>query len=495
MICFLVCRPHGYTVGSLQRDAKAPKIELIAYDAVIRERHLPRATFVFTDLDRLGAPELVSAGRLYRRLAANGCQVLNDPTRVLTRVPLLRRLYENGINPFNVYYIDEADKVEKFPVFVRVADDHGGPLTNLISDRETLGCALEALVEIGYPPATLVIVEYAAEPTRSGIFRKLSVLRVADRYLPHVCVHDVNWIIKAGRSGVATRELYDEELEILRTNPFAEPMKTAFEIAGIDYGRVDFSFVDGRPCIYEINTNPTIGGPSPHPFPQRVESMKLWWESLLSALHAIDTPEETPSRVDVSSDHFSTLSQALEKYPLIKRGFLDLSSALSRRGDGELAVKYSKRALAESPGEAKVALRVSSLMERHGRLEEAIDVARQGVVLDPHNLELILMIAKLLAKAKRGNEALEVINGAVRSRPKDARSYLGLSDVQRRLGNLGAALKALDAAIELVSKSSGSVAAKQLKELRGQKRALQARVMRQYFRAVRARLVRILRGK
>jgi tetratricopeptide (TPR) repeat protein len=228
------------------------------------------------------------------------------------------------------------------------------------------------LIEIGYPRSALIIVEYAAEPVRPGIFRKLSVFRVADRYLPHVCVHDSNWIIKAGRSGAAPSELYDEELEILRTNPFAERMKPIFEIAEIDFGRVDFSFVGEQLCIYEINTNPTLARPHGHAFPQRTESMRLGWEGLLSALHAIDHPAESGSRVDVGVDDATTLRKALDIYPFVKDGSLHLSEAYARRGDSEKAIKYAESALAQAPDDIRVTLRVSSLLADNDKLGEAI---------------------------------------------------------------------------------------------------------------------------
>ena len=31
-----------------------------------------------------------------------------------------------------------------------------------------------------------------------------------------------------------------------------------FQIAGIDYGRIDYSMLDGEPQVWEINTNPTV---------------------------------------------------------------------------------------------------------------------------------------------------------------------------------------------------------------------------------------------
>jgi tetratricopeptide (TPR) repeat protein len=324
-------------------------------------------------------------------------------------------------------------------------------------------------------------VEYAAEPIRPGIFRKLSVFRVADRYLPHVCVHDVGWIIKAGRMGVATTELYDEELEILRSNRYADCMKRVFELAQIDFGRVDFSFVDGQACIYEINTNPTIASPYPHPIPQRVESMEIWWKGLLAALHAINGPDER-SLVDVRADDAATLLKALDMYPAIKDGFLHLSEAHSRSGNREAAVQCARSALAVAPHDSKVLLGVSRLMAKNDGLQEAIDLAQRGVELDANNVELLLQSARLLIGAKRGTEALAAVNHAISVRPKDVRCYRALIEVQRLIGDLRAALETTTIVAKLISANSGPAVAKQLKELGSQRRALQVEAMQKRVR-------------
>ena len=485
MICFLVCRGYEFTVSPLQRDQNAPEIKVISYSKALHASVLPKATYIFVDIDRLSNPELVSAGRLFRRLAAAGCRVLNDPGRVRTRFPLLRSLYRQGLNGFNVFSLDEVSKPKRFPVFIRVSDDHAGPLTDLIGDQQTLQRAIEALTGIGYPRSTLIIVEYAAKPIRPGIFRKLSVFRVADRYLPHVCVHDSNWVIKAGRSGGAPSELYDEELDILRTNPFAERMKPVFETGEIDFGRVDFSFVDDQLCIYEINTNPTLARPAQHAFPQRMESMKLWWQALLLALHAIDDPAKEGSNVDVSVDDASTLRHALDIYPFVKDGFLRACEAHSRRGESEAAIRYAECALAQAPDDARVMLRVSKLLADNNLLKEAIDIVSRNNEGHQQDFDLLVHKARLLARAKRGTDAVEAVSRAIRLRPKDVRSYRALSEVRWTLGDSKAALMATKEAIKLLGSKNDPGTAKQLAELQAQQRTLQNEVVRQRFSRIR----------
>jgi len=58
----------------------------------------------------------------------------------------------------------------------------------------------------------------------------------------------------------------------------------------VDYGRVDYGLVDGRPQIYEINSNPDLKlRPEPGPAARRNESNDLFRANYLEALKAIDT--------------------------------------------------------------------------------------------------------------------------------------------------------------------------------------------------------------
>src|SRR5439155_8210294 len=107
--------------------------------------------------------------------------------------------------------------------------------------------------------------------------------RVGDVIVPEISVHDNVWLAKYGQLGIAGEDLYRDELKLLQTNPFAEHLKKAFEIAGIEYGRADFGIYKGRDQIYEINTNPMINEPIPHPSDARRESTRICWENYLSA--------------------------------------------------------------------------------------------------------------------------------------------------------------------------------------------------------------------
>ena len=201
MISIIVARGFEFTLERLLSDPSAPHVSPLFYDETLQKRALAKATYIFTDLDRLSVRELIAAARLYRRLQESGCRVLNDPATVRKRFALLRGLYLAGFNPINIYLADEGWSKVKFPVFIRVADAHDGPLTDLIHDQAELETALEAAVVAGIPRSTIVIVEYAAEPIRPGIYRKSSIHRVGERLITTINWHARDWRVKGDEYG------------------------------------------------------------------------------------------------------------------------------------------------------------------------------------------------------------------------------------------------------------------------------------------------------
>jgi hypothetical protein len=280
-------RGHDGTHSKVVKDPAAPPIELLDYDRLFASRTLPRAAYVFTDLDRLAPWDLELAAAVYRDLAAAGVPVLNDPARAKTRFALLRALHQAGVNQFNAYRLDEGLRPARYPVFLRRAAGHGHPSSGLLEDWDAVQREIASALSAGVPESSLLLIEYAAEPVSPGVFRKLALSRIGSRYLPQVCVHDRNWLVKYGKLGIATPELYDDERRILRENPFAEPVRRAFEIAGIEYGRADFGLVGGRVQIYEINTNPTLKPGLPHPSAQRAENLRTVWTQHIAAFREL----------------------------------------------------------------------------------------------------------------------------------------------------------------------------------------------------------------
>lgn len=291
MITIITTARHGYTHASL-RSESAVSTRVISYSELAQlANDPPRSTYVFTDVDRMTPVAAASAAARYRSMKDRGIKVLNDPARMLSRFGLLRALNRAGINDFDAYRAEDLEKPRRWPVFLRLEGDHVRPISDLLYNQADLEAALEDVVAKGAPRSAILIIEYAAEQLGEGLFRKLSVFRVGDRLLGYTCVHDDQWIVKYGKNAIARPEHYDQEYEFVEKGTFAEVMRPVFDIAGVEYGRVDFGLVGGRPQIYEINSNPHIElVPKASPVERRNRSNALFRTNLLEALAEIDTP-------------------------------------------------------------------------------------------------------------------------------------------------------------------------------------------------------------
>lgn len=298
MVCFIVTRGHGYTLSPLAKMAERPVIRVMTYDSLMRSRWLRRASYVFTDIDRLSHGDLEHASVLYLEMKRGGLVVWNNPATVKIRYPLLRALHTAGLNDFNVYRIDDLNSAVRYPVFLRNTYGHTGPLTDLLHKPEDLNRSIDAAIASGVPEQNLIVIEYAAEPVREGVFRKHAAYRLGGEIIPHVSAHDTAWMIKAGQIGCADESFYVEEQEHVKTNPYSATLQRAFEIANVEYGRVDYGIAKGRVQVYEINSNPTITPPKPHPSPARGVTRALAWENFLKGLNTLDSPKGLPVRID-----------------------------------------------------------------------------------------------------------------------------------------------------------------------------------------------------
>lgn len=292
MIRFITTERHGYTFATLRDGPDVPPHEVANYRQLMSRKAFPPGTYIFTDIDRLSPEELLFACRLAQYMGSEpgAYTVLNHPARVRTRYPLLRALHASGRNPFNVYRVQESDRPARYPVFLRIEHGHAPPLSGLLDDAAALEAAIAGARAEGFPESELLIVEYAAEPCAEGLFRRHAAYRVGERLFHANTVHEGHWYVKEGTQGIAGAALYEEERRLIEDNPHRAFLREVFELAAIDYGRVDFGIVDGRPVVYEINTNPRIGpSRAEHPSPIRQGSIERVWRNYVDALRAIDT--------------------------------------------------------------------------------------------------------------------------------------------------------------------------------------------------------------
>jgi hypothetical protein len=261
MIYFVTTHNHRYTTARVERKLGRSAVRRTTYDRLFGQRSFAPGTYVFTDMERMEDWELGLAAELYRQLATAGpgFRVVNDPARVKCRYALLRTLREAGINDFDAYRADEARKPGRFPVFLREHAHHAMPLTDLIDSQEMLDATLEDVTRLGIPLGSVLIIEYAAEPVRENWFRKYAAIRAGRAIVALHVIHDSTWLVKYGHKGAMEQEDRLLEAAYIYDNPHASEIRRIFELANIEYGRIDYGLVGGRIQVYEVNTNPLIG--------------------------------------------------------------------------------------------------------------------------------------------------------------------------------------------------------------------------------------------
>ncbi|MCC7276137.1 MAG: hypothetical protein IT561_25950 [Alphaproteobacteria bacterium] len=303
MILFVTTAAHRYTLRSLVGGtfgAEVPECDAVSYEQLFAATTLPTATYVFTDFDRLFPWEVMIAAEMYRRLRDRAMRCLNDPARVMGRFELLRALHDRGYNPFDAYRADERPRPRRFPVFLRGENDHVAPRPALLRDQPELERALERRRAAGIPLHGLLVVEFAGEPIAPGVWRKFGTFRTGEAMsVSHAVVTD-RWVVKGvAPAGLLTAAMLREELAVVTTNVHAARLRTAFEIAGIEWGRADHATFAGREIVYEINTNPTMRPFVPVGSPERDEALLRSRRRMAGHLHAIDTPPGPAIALDV----------------------------------------------------------------------------------------------------------------------------------------------------------------------------------------------------
>ena len=241
----------------------APLVRLHFYEDLPEATSLPRGTWLFSDIDELKPALLDLATTLRDALVEAGLPVLNDPRAVLRRGDLLRTLHRRGMNRFRALEPDEDLSDLRFPVFLRRAADHNGPLTPLLHGRAEVDRWITRFRAFGTSRSELLVVEFLNTADAAGLFRKYAAFIVRGHVIARSLNRSRSWIVKHGTTEFDL-DYQREELAFIETNPDREAVAEIARIARIDYGRIDYAVVDGEVQTWEINLCPTIGrGASP----------------------------------------------------------------------------------------------------------------------------------------------------------------------------------------------------------------------------------------
>lgn len=257
MIHYLVRESHAHTMrGFLKHWASELRahVEVLPYERVFGSRALPAGVHVFADIERLRPSEKRLAADLADRVVAAGSRVLNHPRDVLTRRALHEALHTVGVNPFRSHRRLDPRRM-RFPVFLRTEREHDGALSGLLHDPRELAAALLRLAK--HPLALragLLAVEFEETRDAAGLYRKYSVQRIGDRFLPRHVLVSRHWMLKV--ADLVDRDTVADEIRYLDEVPEMAQIREIFALARIEYGRIDYARKDGRIVVWEINTNP-----------------------------------------------------------------------------------------------------------------------------------------------------------------------------------------------------------------------------------------------
>jgi hypothetical protein len=266
MITFVLTRDHQYTVREAlerQRHELHGKVIILSYGNFLAMRQLPVSSYVFLDLERLDDDVRLAAQRRLEALYEAGAarKVLNPPGRYPGRLGVMRVLSDKGFNDFRVMPANERAPDLRFPVFLRRLDNHEGPMTNLIHTDADLDAALRSASEAGVPASRLAVTEYVDARDADGYHEVRAQFRVGAAFFPAGYDVSTHWVNK-GLPGDPNLVQAAEKQEAFLHDREHDPMlRAAFEAVDIDYGRADYALVNGKPQIFEINTNPMVETP------------------------------------------------------------------------------------------------------------------------------------------------------------------------------------------------------------------------------------------
>ena len=177
MITFVATAAHQYSVRDVLESRDHPlhgRLVILSYDELLAFRRLPRSAYIFADLERLDAEETRRvADRIEAlRQACPECRMLNLPDRIGSRLDIMRRLHEAGINDFRMLPITTPPETFRYPVFLRRLDDHEGPVSDLLDTPAALQAAIAALDPDDRQGGRLAITEYVDARNETGPARE-----------------------------------------------------------------------------------------------------------------------------------------------------------------------------------------------------------------------------------------------------------------------------------------------------------------------------------
>lgn len=275
----------------------APIFQTGLYHQLADASELPVGTYIFSDLEMASPLQREILGQLWRQLEAHrGSRLLNHPLKAMGRYDLLKALHADGTNDYRAFHIDEIPSDLRFPAFIRVESDHQGSRTPLVQDWPALDQWLVKAVLGGVDQHRLLVTEFSETKGKDRLYRKYGAFKVGDRVIPRLIHFGSEWMVKS--PDLVFAEGVEEEREFMENNPYEAEIRRIFELAAIDYGRMDFAVRDGKLVVWEINTNPIITHPPEKYKPAHMPAQQRFAAQMIDALKAINLPASS-ARVPV----------------------------------------------------------------------------------------------------------------------------------------------------------------------------------------------------
>ena len=304
MIVFLVHAGHAYTVKnfllSSWSEGVRDHILVLPYDKFNDLNGCPVSCLIFTDHERFNRLEHDVVNRIWNwvRHTCPELLLLNDPSKVLTRKALLRALYLEGKNDFNVYLSREIKEVTQYPVFIRSVINHAGPLSGLLYSKNELE---KYLSKQSFPRGphfrrNLLIEQFLHTANEEGLYHTYGAFRLGASIIPRHFRMSEHWVIK-NSSAIKSEDKYKVQKPYILANPHQDEILKIFRKANIDYGRIDYTIYNNKIQTWEINTNPMLASMkrymnSVENWPDEVkaarsEARQLFYDRLIEAFQEV----------------------------------------------------------------------------------------------------------------------------------------------------------------------------------------------------------------
>jgi hypothetical protein len=237
------------------------RLAVVTYEMLLAGRlELPEreGSYIFTNLGtvrRMEPDARATIFALHDRLVESrgAAHVLNDPARSLLRYDLLQLLHDRGINSFNAYRTDGPLEGLRYPAFIRHELHSQFTHLTLAQNAQQYGALVNGVTWQQGSRKNLITVEFCDTAGPDGFYRKYGAFVVGGRIVPRHVFVSRNWSVR--NVDLVDPPHLAAELEYLNTNPHEEALLKCAQLAGIAYGRIDYSLLEGRPQLWEINTN------------------------------------------------------------------------------------------------------------------------------------------------------------------------------------------------------------------------------------------------